>query len=347
MNNKLPFSEKYRPRKLQDLIIDEIIFNKIQSIINNKDIPNIIFTGKSGVGKTSTIHCIAKAIYSKNEYQDSILELNASDDRGIKAVHDTIINFCKKKVYFKEGFAQHKLLILDEADNITSKAQRLINSIMEKYPTTRFAFTCNNSTDIIESIQSRCVIIRFTKPPLIDFINRIKNICSVESIIYEENSLEHLFNICQKDLRQTLNMLELTYHTYNKITIDNINKICNIPSQVVLEELYNSVISKNVKNICRLVNKFQKDGYYSLDVLLHFIQFIKNLKTKKINHFKNKTLEEELAELENNELNNNNNLDNPEDININLINILSNYSYIMSKSSTNYIQLTSALLSCI
>lgn len=342
--NNLPFSEKYRPRKLADLIIDKIIYNKINSIIDNKDIPNIIFTGKSGVGKTSTIHCIAKAIYPKNEYQESILELNASDDRGIKSVHETIINFCKKKVYFKEDYAQHKLLILDEADNITPKAQRLINSIMEKYPTTRFAFTCNNSADIIESIQSRCVIIRFTKPPIDHFINRIKNICQIENIKYNEDSITYLFEICQKDLRQTLNMLELTYHTYEKITIDNINKICDIPSQFVLQELYNSILNKDIKNICTLVSKFQKEGYYSLDVLLHFIQFIKNMninKTKK----KIKTMEEEIYELEHpDELKEE---EDAEERIINLINVLSNYSYIMSKSATNYIQLTCALLSCI
>jgi replication factor C subunit 2/4 len=338
----LPFSEKYRPRKLEDLIVDPIIYNKIKSIINNKDIPNIIFTGKSGVGKTSTIHCIARAIYPKNDYQDSILELNASDDRGIKSVHETIINFCKKKIFFKEGYAQHKLLILDEADNITQKAQRLINSIMEKYPSTRFAFTCNNSTDIIESIQSRCVIIRFTKPPLEHFINRIKNICLNEKITFEENSLSYLFEFCQKDLRQTINILELTFYTYEKVNIENINKICDIPSQSILKELYESIINKNIKNICFLVNKFQHDGYYSLDVLLHFIQYIKN---KNIKQVKIKTLEDELYDKKNPEIINNQK--NEEYRDINLINILADYSYIMSKSATNYIQLTSALLNCI
>jgi len=312
--DNLPFSEKYRPRKLEDLIIDKIIYNKIKNIIDNKDVPNIIFTGKSGIGKTSTIHCVARAIYPKN-YYESIVELNASDDRGIKSVHETIINFCKRKVCFSPGFAQHKLLILDEADNITPKAQRLINSIMEKYPTTRFAFTCNNSSDIIESIQSRCIIIRFTKPPLCDFINRIKLICEKENIDYDDNALSYLFEICQKDLRQILNMLELTHQTYNsKITIESINKICDIPSQYILEELLNNIINKDVKNICKIINKFQNQGYYSLDVLLHLIQYIKNYNNLK------------------------------EDMRINLINILSNYSYIMSKSSTNYIQLTGAIL---
>jgi replication factor C subunit 2/4 len=342
--NSLPFSEKYRPRKLADLVVDIIIHTKIKNIIDNKDVPNIIFTGKSGVGKTSTIHCIAKAIYPKNEYQDSILELNASDDRGIKSVHETIINFCKKKVYFKEGYAQHKLLILDEADNITPKAQRLINSIMEKYPTTRFAFTCNNSADIIESIQSRCVIIRFTKPPIEHFINRIKGICLAENIKYNEDAISYLFEICQKDLRQTINMLELTYHTHEKITIEHINNICDIPSQQNLQELYDSINNKNVQKICTLVNKFQIDGYYSLDVLLHFIQFIKNIKINK-SKLKIKTMEEELYELEYPDENINE--DDIEEHIMKLINILSNYAYVMSKSSTSYIQLTCALVSCI
>jgi replication factor C subunit 2/4 len=314
--SNLPFSEKYRPRKVEDLILDKIIATKIASIIKNKDIPNIIFTGKSGVGKTSTIHCIARAIYPR-EYHESIVELNASDDRGIKSVHETIINFCKRKVEFKEGFAQHKLLILDEADNITPKAQRLINSIMEKFPTTRFAFTCNNSSDIIESIQSRCIIIRFTNPPVKDFVNRIRLICEHEKIRHEEDALNYLFEVCQKDLRQTLNMLELTYRTYNKISIKNINKICDIPSQEVLNDLLINILNKDAKEICIMITKFQNQGYYSLDVLLHFIQFIKN----------NQEIKEEQR--------------------INLINILSNSSYVMSKSSTNYIQLTGALLLCI
>ena len=314
--NNLPFSEKYRPKKIEDLVLDNIIYTKIKNIVKNKDIPNIIFTGKSGVGKTSTIHSIARLIYPK-EYHESIIELNASDDRGIKSVHDTIINFCKRKVDFKEGFAQHKLLILDEADNITPKAQRLINSIMEKYPLTRFAFTCNNSSAVIESIQSRCIIIRFSKPPIDKFILRIKYICGIEHIDYEEDALKYLFDICQKDLRKTLNMLELVYRAETKITIDNILKISDIPSQETLNNLLNFILNKDIVNICTVVNNFHIQGYYSLDVLLHFIQFIKN--------YENIT----------------------EDQRINLINILANKSYVMSKSTTNYLQLTGALLYCI
>ena len=311
--NNLPFSDKYRPRKLNELVIDKIIENKIKYIIENKDIPNIIFTGKSGIGKTSSIHCIAQAIYPRN-YHESILELNASDDRGIKSVHENIINFCKRKVEYTPGYAQHKLLILDEADNITPKAQRLINSIMEKFPSTRFAFTCNNSSDIIESIQSRCIIIRFTNPPINDFLTRIRNICKLENIPeIDDTTLTYLFEICQKDLRQTINMLELTYQTYKLVTINNINSISDIPSQSILKKLLQNILDKNIKETCRIINKFQTDGYYALDVLLHLIQFIKNYEN--IN----------------------------ETTRINLINTLSIHSYIMSNSSTNYIQLTRSI----
>jgi len=316
MTDNLPFSDKYRPKKINDLILDNIISTKINNIVANKDIPNIIFTGKSGIGKTSTIHAIARQIYPK-EYHDSIIELNASDDRGIKSVHDTIINFCKRKVEFKEGYAQHKLLILDEADNITPKAQRLINSIMEKYPTTRFAFTCNNSSAVIESIQSRCIIIRFTKPPIDKFIERIKLICVKELIEYEHEALEYLFEICQKDLRKTLNMLELVYRSEGKITIKNILKISDIPSQETLNNLLNSIINKDIVNACKIISEFKSQGYYSLDVVLHFIQYIKNHKNIK------------------------------EDIRINLLNVLSKKSITMSQTTANYLQLTGAILHCI
>jgi replication factor C subunit 2/4 len=314
--NNLPFSEKYRPRKLEDLVLDDIIYTKINNIIKNKEIPNIIFTGKSGVGKTSTIHAIARLIYPK-EYNDTVIELNASDDRGIKAVHDTIINFCKRKVEFKTNYAQHKLLILDEADNITQKAQKLINSIIEKFPLTRFAFTCNNSSAVIESIQSRCIIIRFTKPPIEQFINRIKYICSQEQIEYDEDALMYLFELCQKDLRKTLNMLELVYMAEKKITIKNILKISDIPSQDILKSLLKTILEKNIVELCTIINNFKIQGYYTLDVLLHFIQYIEN----------------------------NNNI--TEDIKINLINILSKKSYMMSKTTTCYLQLTGALLNCL
>src|ERR1700744_3148564 len=167
---RTPWIEKYRPKSIYDLILDKKMFDKIKKIIDDKDMPNIIIMGVPGIGKTTTIKCIARGLFGKF-VNDAVLELNASDDRGIKAVQETIMNFCKKKLDLNEDdngdqckiipkikkYADHKIIILDEADNMTIKAQSQINNLMEKYhKTTRFAFTCNISEDIIESIQSRC-----------------------------------------------------------------------------------------------------------------------------------------------------------------------------------------------
>ena len=162
--NLTPWIEKYRPTNINNLVIDDITLNKFKKIINDLEMPNCIITGNSGIGKTSTLLCMAEQLYGpyKNE---AVLEQSASDDRGIKAVQDSIIHFCKKKLVIKgKKYAKHKLVLLDEADNMTPKAQQLINNLMEKYiHTTRFTFTCNNSSDIIEAIQSRCIIFRYKR----------------------------------------------------------------------------------------------------------------------------------------------------------------------------------------
>jgi len=133
-NNKntlnTPWIEKYRPVTIEDLVLDEGMFNKIAKILDDKDMPNMIITGVPGVGKTTTISCIAKNLLGKF-YGEAVLELNASDDRGIKTVQESIEHFCKKKIYFDDTIAQHKIVILDEADNMTIKAQQSIKNLMK------------------------------------------------------------------------------------------------------------------------------------------------------------------------------------------------------------------------
>lgn len=319
---ELPFSDKYRPRKNDELILNNIIRNKINHIIENKNITNLIFTGKSGQGKTSTIHYIVKKIYHKNDYQTAILELNASDDRGIKSVNEVIQNFCKKKIYYKEGYAQHKTLILDEADNLTSKAQKSINLLMEQYPDTKFVFTCNYSQAIIEPIQSRCTKILFNNNLTEQIITRIKYICEKENIKYDnDNTLNYLIEISNHDIRKIINNLELVTMYISKFDIDkqiiniqNINNIIDIPSQHILENILNAVINKNYTDIFTNINEFKTQGYYALDIILHFIKYIE----------KNNTIT--------------NNLRNS------YLNILCKQAFIISKTRTNYIQLTSAFL---
>jgi len=146
---KTPWVEKYRPTISEDILLDPFIKEKIDNILKEKSIPNMILTGEPGTGKTSTVICLAKQIYNTN-INEYVLELNASDDRGLLIINNTIIPFCKKKI--DTNF--HKLVILDEADSITNKAQNLLSNIIAEYrKNTRFVFICNDCSQITESIQ--------------------------------------------------------------------------------------------------------------------------------------------------------------------------------------------------
>ena len=315
--NNLPFIEKYKPKRIEDLVINDITLKQLNDYISNKSIPNLIFCGNSGIGKSSTINCLIKKIYPKEYINDLVFELNSFDDRGIE-INTFIINFAKKKVEFDENVSLFKIIIIEEVDNITDKTQKLISSNFEKYPDIRFIFTCNNTNEIIECIQSRCSIICFSEIPEDLLLNRLKYICKSENIDNDENSLLYLYNSSNKDIRKTINNLELIYFTENNINHNTINNVLNIPSCIIYENLYNAIIEKNIKDICIISKNFKNDGYYSFDVLIHFINFLINYNIE------------------------------DEDVKIKLINILSKHSYIMSsKSVCNYIQLTGTLLNCV
>jgi DNA polymerase III delta prime subunit len=127
-NIKTPWVEKYRPTSSKDILLDPFIKQKIDTIVKDKSIPNMIITGEPGTGKTSTIICLAKEIYGEN-LSTYVLELNASDDRGLSIINNTILPFCKKKI----NKNLYKLIILDEADSITNKAQNLLSNIIAEY----------------------------------------------------------------------------------------------------------------------------------------------------------------------------------------------------------------------
>ena len=127
-HNSIPWVEKYRPQVIDDIIVNDYIRMKINNIINDKSMPNLIITGSPGTGKTSTVLCIAKKLLH-HQYDEAVLELNASDDRGLNMINNNIMHFCKKKM----DNVNHKIIILDEADSITSKAQNLLNNIIEAY----------------------------------------------------------------------------------------------------------------------------------------------------------------------------------------------------------------------
>jgi replication factor C subunit 2/4 len=152
-NFELPWIEKYRPEFLSDVVGNSEAVSRLSAIATVGNLPNIILAGPPGIGKTTSILCLAREMLG-DSYKNAVLELNASDARGIDIVRNKIKMFAQKKVTLPPG--KHKIIILDEADSMTGAAQQALRRTMEIYSaTTRFALACNNSTKIIEPIQSR------------------------------------------------------------------------------------------------------------------------------------------------------------------------------------------------
>jgi replication factor C subunit 2/4 len=167
--------------------------------------PNLILVGPPGTGKTSSTMCMARQML-KECVKNAVLELNASDDRGIDVVRDKIKGFAHQKVTVPPGM--HKLIILDEGDAMTESAQQALRMIMTEYSsTTRFAIACNDSSKIIEPIQSRCAIVRFTKLNDEEILERLKVVLDKEGINHTNDGLEALIFTADGDMRFALNNL--------------------------------------------------------------------------------------------------------------------------------------------
>jgi replication factor C small subunit len=205
----LMWSEKYRPKKLSEVVDQKEIIKGISNLIKSPDIPHMLFAGPAGVGKTTTALCIAMELLGE-EWRKNTLELNASDERGIKMVRERVKEFAASiKLADDKEFGKPKIIILDEADEMTSEAQTALRRIIEDSArTTRFIIICNYLSQIIEPIQSRCVVFRFTRLPREDVIDHLKMICEQQKVKYEEKALARIYEATGGDLRHSINIMQ-------------------------------------------------------------------------------------------------------------------------------------------
>lgn len=289
-----PWVEKYRPQKLDDVVGQEAIINRLEKYVGEESMPNLMFTGPAGVGKTTTAIALVKSILGEY-WKQNFLELNASDARGIDTVRNNIKSFCR----LKPVGAPFRIIFLDEVDNMTKDAQHALRREMEMYTkTASFILSCNYSSKIIDPIQSRCAIFRFTPINEADIVKRLEYICNEENVNYTPEALESIVYFSEGDMRKSINILqasasegegiteEAVYAVVSKAKPQNINKMITealsgdflkardiLRDTMVLEGVSGEDM---ISQIYSDVSKRVYEGKMSADIYIELIESIAN-----------------------------------------------------------------------
>jgi len=274
---ELPWVEKYRPKNLSEVIGHEEITKRLKSYIEKKNLPNMLFSGPAGTGKTSSSIAMAKELFGKN-YEQNFLELNASDDRGIDVVRNTIKDFARTLAFD----SQFKIIFLDECDALTQDAQQALRRTMEKYTKTcRFILSCNYSSKILEPIQSRCVIYRFKPLGAKDVENQVKHVADKEKIEVDEKAIHALNYVSQGDMRKTINILQAASTLDKKITEDIVYSVSSRarPEQVQ-EMIILAVEGKFIEARKKLEELMYEQGMSGEDIIMQVYRETMNLDSK-------------------------------------------------------------------
>ncbi|NWV35625.1 RFC5 factor, partial [Grantiella picta] len=265
--------EKYRPQALSELVSHRDILSTVQRFISEDRLPHLLLYGPPGTGKTSTILACARQLYREREFGSMVLELNASDDRGIDIVRGPILSFASTRTIFKKGF---KLVILDEADAMTQDAQNALRRVIEKFTeNTRFCLICNYLSKIIPALQSRCTRFRFgpLTPELM--VPRLQHVIQEEGVDVTEDGMKALVTLSSGDMRRALNILQSTFMAFGKVTEENVYTCTGHPLKSDIANILDWMLNQDFSTAYRKIMELKTlKGLALQDILTEIHLFV-------------------------------------------------------------------------
>ena len=225
--------EKYRPQTLDEVVGQDTIVDRLKSYVERDDLSHMLFAGPAGVGKTTCSVAIARELYGEN-WQEYFMELNASDERGIDVVRDRVKSFARTSF----GGHSYRIIFLDEADALTSDAQSALRRTMEQFSNNvRFILSCNYSSQIIDPIQSRCAVFRFSPLPDEAVAQQVRYIASEEGIEVTDDGVEALVYVAGGDMRAAINGLQAAAVTGAVVDEESVFEITSTARPEDIEEM--------------------------------------------------------------------------------------------------------------
>ncbi|KAJ4952711.1 hypothetical protein NE237_029543 [Protea cynaroides] len=274
-----PWVEKYRPQSLADVAAHRDIVDTIDRLTNENRLPHLLLYGPPGTGKTSTILAVARKLYGA-QFHNMILELNASDDRGINVVRQQIQDFASTQSFSFGGKSSVKLVLLDEADAMTKDAQFALRRVIERYTkNTRFALICNHVNKVIPALQSRCTRFRFAPLDASHVRERLKHVIEAEGLDVAESGLAALVRLSNGDMRKALNIFQSTHMASQHITEEAVYLCTGNPMPKDIEQicywLLNESFSTSFKRIFEINTR---KGLALVDIVREVTMFIFRIK---------------------------------------------------------------------
>lgn len=259
------WTEKYRPKKYDEVMGQEEIIKRIKSLTESLNIPHLLFAGPAGTGKSTLALIAVKELFGEN-WKENYLELNASDERGINVVREKVKDFARTKSLGKVTF---KVIFLDEADALTPEAQQALRRTMENYAgTCRFIMSCNYSSKIIDPIQSRCAIFRFKLLEKKEVKKVIEKIAKSEKIEIDDESVERIYEASNGDCRRSINFLQSVSAISPKVNPDLVKTIAPDAKSKEVRAVLDYAISGDFENARKkALDLMLKDSLSGQDII--------------------------------------------------------------------------------